>query len=91
MPDSVNRRHTAEAQGEPELARADEVFQPLTAAIISPSHKATGPDPFLLDSGLATVSAIWQVVDAAEFDNEDTAITTPDGRDGSTESSQPGL
>jgi hypothetical protein len=92
MPDSPTSRPTAERQGEPELARTDEVFQPLTAAIISPSHQATGPDPFLLDSGLATVSAIWRVVQAAEFENEDTAVTPMHerhGRDRSTDSSQP--
>jgi hypothetical protein len=91
MPHSVTRRDTAEPQAEPEHARTDEVFQPLTAAIISPSHTATGPDPFLLDSGLATISAIWRAVDAAEFENEDTATTTRDGQDRSTEASQPGL
>jgi len=70
----------------------DEVFQPLTAAIISPSHEATGPDPFLVGNGSATISAIWRVVHAAEFDNEDTAVTPPHerrGEDRTTESSQP--
>jgi hypothetical protein len=88
--DSLPIRPTAELEGE--RARTDEVFQPLTAAIISPSHQATGPDPFLLDRGLATVSAIWRVVQAAEFENEDTDVTPRRDRgsqDRSTESSQP--
>lgn len=91
MPDSPTRRNNAEPQGEPPEENHD-VFQPVTAAIISPSHQATGPDPFLLDRGLATVSAIWRVVQAAEFENEDTDVTPRHDRgsqDRSTELSQP--